>query len=66
MRAQVEQIVNDLPRVANATGQVNISPDTSRLLNLCDKYAQQTADKYISSELFLLAACEDSGALARR
>ena len=65
LRAQIEQIVNDLPRVANATGQVNISPDTSRLLNLCDKYAQQNGDKYISSELFLLAACEDSGALGK-
>ena len=65
LRAQVEQIVNDLPRVANATGQVNISPDTSRLLNLCDRYAQQNGDKYISSELFLLAACEDSGALGK-
>ena len=65
LRAQVEQIVNDLPRVANATGQINISPDTSRLLNLCDKYAQQNGDKYISSELFLLAACEDSGALGK-
>ena len=65
LRAQVEQIVNDLPRVANATGQINISPDTSRLLNLCDKYAQQNGDKYISSELFLLAACEDSGTLGK-
>ena len=65
LRAQIEQIVNDLPRVANATGQINISPDTSRLLNLCDKYAQQNGDKYISSELFLLAACEDSGALGK-
>ena len=65
LRAQVKQIVNDLPRVANATGQVNISPDTSRLLNLCDRYAQQNGDKYISSELFLLAACEDSGALGK-
>ena len=65
LRAQIEQIVNDLPRVANATGQVNISPDTTRLLNLCDKYAQQNGDKFISSELFLLAACEDSGALGK-
>ena len=65
LRAHVEQIVNDLPRVANTTGQVNISPDTSRLLNLCDKYAQQNGDKFISSELFLLAACEDSGALGK-
>ena len=65
LRQQVEKIVDDLPRVSNATGQVNVSPETSRLLNLCDKYAQQNGDQYLSSELFLLAACEDSGALGK-
>ena len=65
LRQQVEKIVDDLPRVSNATGQINVSPETSRLLNLCDKYAQQNGDQYLSSELFLLAACEDSGALGK-
>ena len=65
LRQQVEKIVDDLPRVSNATGQINVSPETSRLLNLCDKYAQQNGDQYLSSELYLLAACEDSGALGK-
>ena len=65
LRQQVEKIVDDLPRISNATGQINVSPETSRLLNLCDKYAQQNGDQYLSSELFLLAACEDSGALGK-
>ena len=65
LRQQVEKIVDDLPRVSNATGQINVSPETSRLLNLCDKYAQQNGDQYLSSELFLLAAFEDSGALGK-
>ena len=65
LRQAVDKIINDLPRVSHATGQVNLSPDSARLLNLCDKYAQQNGDQYISSELFLLAACEDSGALGK-
>ena len=65
LRQAVDKIINDLPRVTTATGQVNLSPDSARLLNLCDKYAQQNGDQYISSELFLLAACEDSGALGK-
>ena len=32
-------------------------------MNLCDKLAQQKQDKFISSELFLLAALEERGAL---
>lgn len=35
-----------------------------KLLNLCDKLAQQRQDKFISSELFLLAIFEDKGALS--
>ncbi|WP_298644852.1 ATP-dependent chaperone ClpB [uncultured Cardiobacterium sp.] len=65
LRRQIEQIVDDLPRVGKADGQVNVSPETARLLNLCDKYAQQNGDQYLSSELFLLAACEDNGALGK-
>ena len=65
LKQSVERIIADLPRVSSATGQVNLSPETARLLNLCDKFAQQQGDQYISSELFLLAACEDNGALGK-
>ena len=46
-------------------GEVHISPDLNRLLNICDKLAQQRKDQYISSELFVLAAIEDKGTLAQ-
>src|SRR5712675_1291308 len=39
--------------------------DLNRLLNLTDKLAQQRGDQYISSELFVLAAFEDRGTLAK-
>ncbi len=44
-------------------GEVHVSNDLTRLLNVTDKLAQQRGDQYISSELFVLAAFEDTGAL---
>ena len=38
-----------------------MSPDMGRLLNLADKYAQETGDAFISSETVLLAALKDKG-----
>lgn len=63
--SKLEEIIADLPSVKQVTGQVNISPDSARLLNLCDRQAQKNGDEYISSELFLLAAIEDNGALGK-
>ncbi|MDZ4152477.1 AAA family ATPase, partial [Methylicorpusculum sp.] len=42
---------------------VQISNELSRLLNLTDKLAQKRNDKFISSELFLLAVFEEKGLL---
>lgn len=44
---------------------MQLSQGLIRLLNLCDKLAQKRKDKYISSELFVLAALEGSDALAQ-
>ncbi|MDQ3731238.1 MAG: ATP-dependent chaperone ClpB, partial [Pseudomonadota bacterium] len=52
-----------LPQVEGAPGEVHVSNDLSRLLNVTDKLAQKRKDDYISSELFVLAALEDRGAL---
>ena len=38
---------------------------SGRLLNVTDKLAQKRGDQFISSELFVLAAFEDRGAVAR-
>ncbi len=53
-----------LPEVqGGAAGEVHISNELSRLLNVTDKLAQKRKDQYISSELFVLAAVEDKGSL---
>ncbi|WP_026309406.1 ATP-dependent chaperone ClpB [Kangiella aquimarina] len=54
-----------LPQVSGTGGEVHISPDLGKLLNVCDKISQQRQDQYISSELFLLAALEDKGSLGK-
>ncbi|SDB38141.1 ATP-dependent Clp protease ATP-binding subunit ClpB [Pseudidiomarina indica] len=59
----LDAAIQKLPQVEGVGGDVQISSATAKLLNLCDKYAQKRADQFISSELFLLAATEDKGAL---
>ncbi|HBO94569.1 MAG TPA: type VI secretion system ATPase TssH, partial [Gammaproteobacteria bacterium] len=50
-----------LPQVQNHDGDVHMSNDMGRILNVADKYAQQRGDKYISSEIVVLAMVEDKG-----
>jgi ATP-dependent Clp protease ATP-binding subunit ClpB len=63
LRSQIGEALDRLPRVQGAGGDLHISNDLNRLLNLTDKLAQQRNDDYISSELFVLAALEDRGEL---
>jgi len=63
LRSQIGEALDRLPRVEGAGGEVHISNDLNRLLNLTDKLAQQRKDDYISSELFVLAGLEDRGEL---
>ena len=63
LRNELNAELNKLPQVSGNGGDVQISRQLLNLLNLCDKLAQQKQDKFISSELFLLAALEERGAL---
>ncbi len=63
LRTDIVQEIDKLATVSGTGGDVQISNDLSRILNLTDKFAQQRKDNFISSELFLLAACEAKGAL---
>ncbi len=63
LRSQLAEALDRLPQVEGTPGDVHISNDLARLLNHCDKLAQQRKDQYISSELFVLAAIEDKGNL---
>ncbi|MFD1805125.1 ATP-dependent chaperone ClpB [Pasteurella oralis] len=59
LRNELHAELNRLPQVSGNGGDVQVSRSLINLLNLCDKLAQQRQDKFISSELFLLAALED-------
>ena len=61
LRDGLAQRLEALPRVTGEKGEVRLSPDLERLLNICDKLAQDRGDQYIASELFLLAAQQDRG-----
>ena len=63
LRTQLSEALERLPSVQGMAGDVHISNDLGRLLNVTDKLAQQRKDQYISSELFVLAAVEDKGSL---
>ncbi len=65
LRAELQSALDRLPKVQGAPGEVHISNDLQRLLNVTDKLAQLKGDQYISSELFVLAAYEDKALLAR-
>ncbi|MCG2633837.1 MAG: AAA family ATPase, partial [Gammaproteobacteria bacterium] len=65
IRTQVGQLLQRLPSVEGAAGDLHLSNDLGRLLNLTDKAAQDRNDAYIASELFLLVAIDDKGDLGR-
>src|SRR5687767_11951476 len=54
-----------LPSVQGTGGEIGLSRDLNNLLNLTDKEAQKRGDQFIASEMFLLAAVQDKGALGR-
>jgi ATP-dependent Clp protease ATP-binding subunit ClpB len=63
LRSQLHEALDRMPQVQGVGGDVQISNNLVRLLNLTDKLAQQRKDAYISSELLVLAAVEDKGEL---
>ncbi len=65
LRNGLQKIINELPVVKDHGGDVMMSPDMAKLLNVADKISQQSGDQYISSEYVFLAAMDDKGALGK-
>jgi len=65
LRSRLGQVLDRLPSVEGHGGEVHISSDLNKLLNITDKLAQNRGDQYITSELFLLAAVDDKGEVGR-
>jgi len=61
LRTRIGQALDKLPAVKGQEGNINVSNDLTRLLNLTDKLAQQRGDAFVASELFVLAALDDKG-----
>ena len=65
LRERLGEALETLPKVSGQAGNVSVGNDLSRLLNVTDKLAQQRGDAFIASELFVLAALDDSGEVGR-
>lgn len=63
LRSALGAALDALPQVSGTDGDVHLSNDAGRVLNVCDKLSQKRKDKFISSELFVLAALETKGTL---
>jgi ATP-dependent Clp protease ATP-binding subunit ClpB len=64
LRSQLGERLDSLPRVSGAEGEISLSNELIKVLNLSDKLAQKRGDQYIASEIFVLAALDMKGALA--
>ncbi|MDZ7791593.1 MAG: ATP-dependent chaperone ClpB [Xanthomonadales bacterium] len=58
LRSALGEKVEGFPKVTGQAGQINLSNDLGRVLNLTDKIATKRGDAYIASEIFVLAALE--------
>jgi ATP-dependent Clp protease ATP-binding subunit ClpB len=65
LRSSLNESVDKLPKIQGAEADVQLGRDSVRLLNMCDKIAQQRKDDFITSEIFVLAAIDDSGSLGQ-
>jgi len=65
LRSQLGQAIDGFASVEGVGGEVHVSNDLGKLLNVTDRLAQKRGDQFVSSELFVLAALEDKGQLGR-
>jgi ATP-dependent Clp protease ATP-binding subunit ClpB len=65
LRSSLNENIDKLPKIQGADADVQLGRDTVRLLNMCDKIAQQRKDDFISSEIFVLTAVDDTNKLGK-
>src|SRR5512135_1397509 len=65
LQGALKTAIANLPKVEGTGGEIGVSRDLNNLLNLTDKEAGKRGDQFIASELFLLAAADDKGAVGR-
>lgn len=65
LRDRIQTALQRLPKVQGVSGELHISNDLARLLNVADKLAQERGDAFISSEMFIAAAMQDKSEVGR-
>src|SRR5262252_490974 len=65
LRSQLGEALDRLPTVEGTPGEVHVSNDLSKLLNVSDKLAQERGSPFVPVDLFLLAAVQTKGDLQR-
>ncbi|NNC55017.1 MAG: AAA family ATPase, partial [Pseudomonadales bacterium] len=63
LQRALEQRLDNVAVLQQATGEVGMSPQTAKLLNLADKFAQDNGDQYIATEAVLGAALQSGSEL---
>ncbi len=58
LQKALQKALEDAPTLAKPDGNINLTPDAVRILNLTDSYAQKAGDEYIATEWLLLALAE--------
>ena len=59
LEVELNQLIDRLPVIKENLGDVQMSQDLARVLNLADKYSQKSGDDFITSEMMLVALSED-------
>lgn len=65
LQHRLRALLSDQPRVSSPDGNLQLAPELGRLLNLADKEAQKRGDQFISSEVFVLVALQERGAVGK-
>jgi ATP-dependent Clp protease ATP-binding subunit ClpB len=63
IRSRIAQSLDRIAQIEGVSGDIQLSNAMISLLNVCDKLAQKRKDRYITSEVFVLVAFKDKGAL---
>ena len=65
LQEQLNEQLDTLPKIKSPTGDVSISQELGRLMNLADRAAQKNNDQYMSSETLLQTLLQDSGQIGK-
>nr|WP_313060066.1 ATP-dependent chaperone ClpB [Moraxella sp. CTOTU49097] len=58
LKAEVQQSLNNQAVIGTPTGDVNLSPNTAKILNLAERHAQKAGDQFLSTDWVLVALAE--------